>query len=57
MIFEALLSKKATDMKKDADTFADEHPIAVGLIVCMSAVIFAQHVEINCYRIMTSMMK
>lgn len=54
MIFETILNKKASEIKRDADTFSNEHPLALCLIVGMGAVIFAQHIELNCYRIVTA---
>lgn len=54
MIFDSIVTKNATAVCKESKTFIDEHPVASCVIACMAAVIFAQHVELKCYQIMTT---
>lgn len=49
-IFNAALDKKQEDIKQMLTDFRKDHPVAVGVMCVMGAVIFAQHVELRCLR-------
>lgn len=51
-IFKNTVNKTIDDAKNEASSFVEDHPLATCAIVVMGAVIFAQHIELRCLRIM-----
>lgn len=51
-IFKNLIDDGVEDVKEEASTFVEDHPLATCAMVVMGAVIFAQHIELRCLRIM-----